>query len=51
MIESIEKNIHGAWDSNLIFIGYKNIDFEQDDLREVRDVLAVSPVRVQSMAH
>jgi hypothetical protein len=39
-IESIEKNIHGAWESNLIFIGYKNIDFEQDDLREVRDVLA-----------
>jgi hypothetical protein len=27
----------------MIFIGYKNIDFEQDDLREVRDVLAVSP--------
>lgn len=35
----------------MIFIGYKNIDFEQDDLRDVRDVLTVSAALTHSVNH
>lgn len=43
-IEREENNMHCVWESNVIFIGYKNIDEQQ--YREIADLAEILKVKL-----